>query len=281
MLPRQLWLVAVLPVLITPAIPIAGAQSSRPRHVESLGCLRHAAASGLITDRLTAKELKCWSAIERLAKAVDTRGQPLYPTLLGLWQWAETSGHAIYIEMPPQSSIPTCTAGSFYIEGLDPQGESHIAVIRLYLANIDQAYIGPEARRTDGLIPFEGLRKEERYAEVLGHELAHAADILTSRSRAQMVKEMVEQTNELLLSHHKQYGGQQLGPEIQQRLSQRDYLLEEMEKRAEALEKMVWTELKANQRTKVGKPRAQTIYPSVQGPQACATHSIGGMLWTK
>jgi hypothetical protein len=253
---------------------MVGAQSSRPQPFESLECSGQSRVSGLITDRLTAKRLKQWNAIERLVKAIDTRGQILYPTLLGLWQWAETSGHTIYIEMPTQS--PTCTAGNFYLERLDPQGKSHVAVIRLYLNNTDRADTGPQARRGDGLIPFEGLRKVERYAEVLGHELAHAADILVNFELAQMVEKMVEQTNELLLSHHKQYSGQRLGQEMLKRLNQRDSLLEEIEKRAEALEKMVWAELKANQRTKVGKSKAQTIYPSTHEPQACPAHG-GGM----
>jgi hypothetical protein len=245
MLLRQPLRAAFLSLLFASAFATAAAQPPAPQPGERVGRAAAAPASGLITDRLTARELKRWRAIERLVLAVDAQGQPLRPTLRGLWEWAATSGHAIHIELPSLDRTRTSLAGSFNLEQADPHGKRHRAVIRLCLANIDQAHVGPQAARADGLIPFQGLSREERYAEVLGHELAHAADILSSPARAQMVEEQVEQTNALLLSHNSRYRAQQFGPELQQRLSHRDSLLKELEARAEAVEAVIWRELVA------------------------------------
>src|SRR5262245_59841063 len=122
--------------------------------------------SGLITSRLSFKELDRWKTIERIAFAEDARRQPLHPTLRNLWQWIETSGHAVFVEIMRTTRASTCTAGSFVIERFDPKGEKHIAVIKLNLSSIDQAYVGPESARENGFIPFDGLTKQERNVEV-------------------------------------------------------------------------------------------------------------------
>jgi len=198
------------------------------------------AATGILTDRLSAKQLARWRKIERIVLAVDAQGQILHPVLYALWKWADTSGHAIYIEIrEPYNPLPN-SAGTFQIESLDPTGEHHIAVIRLNLTTIDLAYVGPEVRRPDGLIPFAGLSKEERYAEVLGHELVHAQDILSDPERARLVEEFIEQTNDLILSRIK-------GPEMRQRLLTRYCLLHVLEKYAETVETPIWRELLAGQ----------------------------------
>ncbi|HWQ36190.1 MAG TPA: hypothetical protein VNQ79_25365 [Blastocatellia bacterium] len=214
--------------------------------------------TGILTQRIPARHLAKWQAIERLVFAEDATGQPLHPTLRSLYEWAEASGHAIYIELITESRLSSCTAGNFSIEHFDPQGERHEAAIKLYLANIDQAFIGESAQRTDGLIPFRGLRKEERYAEVLGHELAHAVDILSDLDRVRKVEELVEQTNELLLRYHAQRGGQTLSAEMRRRLSRRDSLLHELERRAESIEARVWRELTSSQPTRGVTPEPIT-----------------------
>lgn len=203
--------------------------------------------SGIRTERISARNLPRWQAIERLVFVENASGQPLHPTLRSLYEWAEASGHSIYIELITESRSSSCTAGNFSIEHFDPKGERHEAVIRLYLANIDQAYIGDTVQRPDGLIPFKGLKKEERYAEVLGHELAHAVDILSDLEKVRKVEEVVEQTNEMLLKFHSQRASNALSPELEKRLSSRDKLLHELEKRAESIETIVWRELTASQ----------------------------------
>lgn len=207
-----------------------------------------AAATGILTDRLSAKQLQRWRRIERIVFAVDAEERALHPVLHGLWKRVETSGHAVYIEIRETSNPVSSAAGNFLIECFDPTGQHHIAVIRLNITTIDQAYIGPDVRRTNGLIPFEGLGKEERYAEVLGHELAHAEDILSNRERARLVEEYIEQTNELILSHHEAIvKGYPLGEEMRQLLLTRDCLLHGLETYAEGVEILIWRELLAGQ----------------------------------
>ena len=150
---------------------------------------QRALPSGLLTDRLSAEQLERWREIERLVLAEDARGGPLYPTLRGLWEWADASGHAIYLELPESSQVSLSIAGMFKIERLDPQGARHVVVIRLYLENIDRARLGPKVARKGGFVPFKKLGKVECYAEVLGHELVHTADILSDPERARLVEE--------------------------------------------------------------------------------------------
>ncbi len=245
MLQRR-FLAAAKLLLLTSLLYLANAQETLPRHKQGLPASKTAEPSGLITTRLDTKELERWKAIERLVFAENLNRQPLHPTLRNLWEWVETSGHAVFIEIVRSSRISTCTAGSFMIEQFDPKGERHIAVIKLNLSNIDQAYVGPDAARTTGFVPFTGLTREERYAEVLGHELAHAAHILTSLERTKMVEYMVEKTNEMLLTRNPRRKSNTLSPELRRKLFQRDELLRELEKQAEAMEYVVWKELHAN-----------------------------------
>jgi hypothetical protein len=214
--------------------------------------LNSAADTNIITDRLTAKDLRRWEAIKRIVFAKDIEGQPLHPTLRGLWEKLERSGHVIYIEMRGMGRAISNTAGVFHIERLDPEGVRHVAIIRLYPDIIDRAYVGPAAG-AEGFIPFQGLSKEERYAEVLGHEMAHAAHILSDPARARMVKEVVQETNELFLSYGRQYGYANVGPELQRRLSLRDALLKELEEPAEAAERLVWREILWSREARNGK----------------------------
>ena len=126
-----------------------------------------------------------------------------------------------------------------------------MAVIGLRPRVIDHAYVGPCTKRPDGLIPFEGLGKEERYAEVLGHELAHAADILLNPERARLVEELVVLTNELLLSPRRQRGASFLiGVELNQRIVDRDCLLQRLETYPEMMETQVWRELRTEQQAR-------------------------------
>jgi hypothetical protein len=141
----------------------------------------------------------------------------------------------------------------FDLEKFDPTGQHHIAVIELRLRAIDQAIVGPDVQCPDGLIPFEGLVKEERYAEVLGHELAHAADVLLNRELARQVEELIEQTNEMLLSPRRRRDVTFFaGAEMDQRIEKRRRLLQRLESYAVAMEARVWRELRATQRARNG-----------------------------
>jgi hypothetical protein len=217
--------------------------------------LNSAPATNIITDRLAGKDLRRWEAIKRIVFAEDIEGQPLHPTLRNLWDRLERSGHVIHIEMRGMGRAISNTAGVFHIERLDPEGLKHMAIIRLYPETIDRAYVGPNAEAPEGFIPFQGLSKEERYAEVLGHEMAHALDILSDLERARMVKEVVQETNELFLSYGKRYGYENVGPEMLRRLTLRDELLKELEEPANAAEMRVWREIRWSREAKTENGR--------------------------
>ena len=203
-------------------------------------------AAGLLTDRLSFKDQQRWNNLENLVFAQTRDGQYLHPTLLNLWEWIETSGHAVYVEFAKSSAELTSTAGQFRIESLDPRGERHIGVIQLNLSNIDSAYVGQEVMRTIGFVPFEKLSRDERYAEVLGHEMAHAADILTSLDKVTKVEEFVQKTNELLLHHRSLKPTEQIARDLMLRLDRRDELLKTLEATADRAEAVVWRELVAS-----------------------------------
>jgi len=227
---------------------LATAQHLWPRGAVGLECPRRAPSSGLLTDRLSAEQIERWGEIERLVLAEDVKGQPLHPTLRGLWEWADASSHAIHLELPESSKVSLPTVGIFKIERLDPQGIRHVVVIRLYLENIDRARLRPKAVRKGGFVPFKKLGKVECYAEVLGHELAHAANILSDPERARLVEEAVEQTNGLILARHRRRDPAPLDPELRQRLIERDRLLKELEAQIVATEATIWRELRAGER---------------------------------
>jgi hypothetical protein len=97
------------------------------------------------------------------------------------------------------------------------------------------------------------LNKEERYAEVLGHELAHAYHILTDLRRAESVRNLVARTNDLLLSYNAYGDTRALGREMRWLLFQRDSLLIKLEAYAEGVEASVWRELIASKKKRGGK----------------------------
>jgi hypothetical protein len=239
---RQLMAVALLLLQTFFSIHLRAQTVLTPPGFGAAGHLS-AESPGIITSRLSPKEMERWKAIERIVFAEDENHQSLLPTLRGMWEWVETSGHTVFIEIIRTNRTSTCTAGNFSIERFDLRGDRHVAVIKLNLTNIDQAYVGPGAARANGFVPFEGLNREERYAEVFGHELAHAIDILTTPESARKVEETVEQTNEMFLRGLPRRRNEFISAELKRRLTSRDVLLRELERRAEAMEYAVWREL--------------------------------------
>ena len=227
--------------------------TARAQTVESSPPPGGAGASGILIERISPKEYQRWEAIKRIVFAEDARGRPLHPTLQSLWGQLDQSGHTVYIELCSTGNAISSLAGAFRIEQLDPLGSRHVAVIRLYPAVIDIACVGPAAARANGFIPFKGLTREERYAEVLGHELAHAVDILNDLTRARRVVEVIEQTNEQFLAQGRQYGYANLKPEMLERIIKRDQLLKELEEPVEAIEMVIWSEIVSNHDPKVRK----------------------------
>jgi len=218
----------------------------------------HTPANKIITDRLTNKDLRRWNAIKQIVFAEDAEGQPLHPTLRGLWEQLERSGHVVYIEMRGAGRAISNTAGVFHLEHFDPEGVRHVAVIRIYPETIDRAHTGPNAAR-EGFVPFQGLSKQERYAEVFGHELAHAVHILSDLTRARMVEEVVQQTNEMFLAYGRRNGYANLEPEMMERIARRDEFLKELEEPAEAAELLIWREI-AWSREARNKNRSRAVF---------------------
>lgn len=206
--------------------------------------------TGLLTSRLSDKDRVRWKAIEQLVFAQAKNGEPWHPVLRELWRWADTSDHIIQVELFDSKSLQSSTAGSFNIERFDPAGRRHVTSLKLYLSNIDQAVIGPQVARANGFMAFEELRKEERYVEVLGHELAHVKYVLNNAMRTHLVHELVEATNDIVLLHARTKPAVLTSPEMKQRLNQRDELLRELETQAETIEEIVWRELVASKKAR-------------------------------
>ena len=208
---------------------------------------------GFNTSRLSRDDLKKWKSIEKIATQKGQNEQSLYPTLHGLWEWAAHSEHTIVVEIV--KGFLSNSAGSISIENYDPACQSHTVTLKLFLNNIDNAFISSTAARKNGFIAFQFLKKEERYAEVLGHELSHARFILKNNLRTRLVNELVEVTNEsILVNAHENITGTST-PFLRDRISQRDALLKELEAEAEANEEVIWNELVGTRSKKVGGRR--------------------------
>jgi len=202
---------------------------------------RSGAATGAIrTDRLSPRQLKTWNQIVEIVMAEDEQGQPLHPTLRGLWDAVDSSGHSVEVELvrPKDSYV----AGRFEVTAVDPEGRSHQARVILNLRAIDKVSTHRDAARPDGFIPFAGLDKQERYAELLGHELAHAAWHLADVERARLAGSR-QSDKEELMRQILAAGSQEERAELMQEASASDRLGRELERVAESAEQQVWSEL--------------------------------------
>ena len=131
-------------------------------------------AGGFRTDRLSQRQIRIWDAVRRVVLATDARGRPMHPNLYGLWSTVGQSGHPVFVELITDKKKCSNQAGECAFEMLDPAGRVYQVRLRLFIPTIDRAYAGEQPSQ-DGIVfvPFSGLSREERYAKVLGHELAH------------------------------------------------------------------------------------------------------------
>ncbi len=199
------------------------------------------AAGGILTDRLSRDDQRTWNSIRKIALAQDRKGQPKHPRLFDLWCRVEPSGHEVHIELIEQGPFYSSQAGKFTIEVLDPNGRRHICAIRLNLSAIRQAYTRTSAIHTDGFVPMLGLGEKERYAEVLGHEMAHAVAILLDRTYLQLYRDLDKEVVEY--EHHlESLDG---GPEhLEEHLNRIKFIQGAIEKPAQAAEAEIWRELR-------------------------------------
>lgn len=193
--------------------------------------------TGIATDRLSNSQLRVWKSIIDVVMATDRKGSYLHPTLFAIYEEVASGGHLVRIEFAPDES--QCRAAEFILERPDPDGFRHVAVIRLNLATIRHAYVPGHARYTNGLIPFAGLRDTERYAEALGHELAHAVSIFQNSELLRVCLQLKKEAAELDMNGLNAESAEQL-----QRLGRIAQLQRELEKPAEAAELHIWRELR-------------------------------------
>ncbi len=196
-------------------------------------------ATGIRTDRLTARQLRIWKEIEKIIQAADKAGRPLHPRLNNLWHRVEESGHTVFIEMMGHRA-PTRIAGTTTLQQANPDGSRKVIAIWLHLWATDNAFADPVVRRSDGLIPFYRLGKFERYAEILGHELTHAVLMLENADYARLSQEYGSVAAELLLV--RQQGGND-GGQIAQQLQRLPSLADRIKKPAQSAELEIWREL--------------------------------------
>ncbi len=208
-----------------------------------------ARSGGLRTDRLSPKQLQAWNRIVAIVMANDGAGQPLHPTLRQLWDAVDTSNHVIHVEMPDRNGRRSYIAGRFAITKVDPEGKAHEGILILNLRAIDRVSTGPGATRGDGFIPFTGLGKSERYAELLGHELAHAVWHLADTERARLAQRLqgeMETEKETVL----RAGGRGSDEQLPERVRVLARLASEVEVPAEAAEVAIWKELQSGRRAR-------------------------------
>jgi hypothetical protein len=233
--------------LLALTLVVCDPQSVQARPEPSRGPGRLSASGGIRTDRLSHKKLKIWNSVVAIVMAKDAAGHSLYPTLRSLWDSVDTSGHAVYVEMHDAGPRPSFIAGRFAITRVDPEGKAHEGVLILNPSAIDNLSTGPAARRANGFIPFEGLGRTERYAELLGHELAHAVWSLADTERARLAQWFQAETKrqaQIVLAARAR--GVPAG--IDRDLAELDRIRRMLEEPAEAAEAAIWRELRAGRR---------------------------------
>jgi hypothetical protein len=237
LVPSMVLVLADLPSAETPQLP-----PTCPAVRAPLG-----APGGLRTERLSRKQLRVWSGIVAIVMAEDPTGHPLHPTLRRLWDSVDTSGHVVYVEMAERKGSPSYIGGRFVVTNVDPTGKSHEAILVMNLRGIDKVSTNPVAARANGFIPFKDLGRIERYAELLGHELAHAVWHFASPERARLGQRLEGELPERMrMVVEAGIGGP--GEELRAQVEELDRLARDVEGPAEAAEEAIWKELRSGQR---------------------------------
>jgi hypothetical protein len=205
---------------------------------------------GLHTERLSPKQLQVWRQIVAIVMAEDGNGHPLHPTLRRLWDAVDGSGHVVYVDMAERRPLSFYLGGRFAITEVDPLGMSHQAVLVLNVRGIDRVPTKPTVARTFGFMPFNDLGRIERYAEVLGHELAHAVWFFADPERPPLGQQLRDQARMVVAARLARPGR-----EPRAWMEELDRLSHELEAPAEAAEEAIWEELRAGQRAQGEKSR--------------------------
>jgi hypothetical protein len=238
-----LWIVALLTV--SPVNRLNAGTPEQPPEESDAENSGTEIPSGIRADRLSERQLNTWRSIQSTVFARDASGRFKHPNLQALWQQAEDSGHVIYIEFCKQPFRWASAAGDFHIEKPYPNRQKRAAVIRLYLSVIDHVQVNCRVEGTLGFIPFLGLRKTERYAEVLGHELSHAVWILADPDLTKLCERPVNADVKTTDCHRQGCDCHPSHIEMRERLIKLESLMGELEMRARATESVIWRELRA------------------------------------
>ena len=283
------WTAVLLGTLLAAA---PGARAQERLHQASTPADRMANVTpGIRTDRLSPRQLRVWKAIEGIVHAKDGSGRPKHKKLHSLWQWTETSGHVIQVELADPKARGDHQAGEFMIEKADPDGQKHLAVIRLCLPVIDEALIRKRVRGANDFVRFEGLGKRERYAEILGHELAHAVWVLGDQNHVRLLEDLNREVEEYDRCRRRAVHGTASDEHGRQVLRRIESLTTEIERPAETAEKEIWQELLESRRGKSevtvtnaagrtpGKALNEVVVPE-QGVLVTSTGLIASLLST-
>jgi hypothetical protein len=155
-----LWITALM---LVSTLDRLMAQTTNEMHEASLVSNSGTDISSFIrTDRLSGKQLHTWQSIRDIVSAKDASGTFKHPKLRELWQKAEESGYAFYIEFRKPSFRYDPAVGEFYTEKSDSSNKKPAAVIWLFLSVIDHVQVDPRIQKKLGFIPFLGLSKTER-----------------------------------------------------------------------------------------------------------------------
>jgi len=187
--------------------------------------------------------------MEQIALARNYAGQPLRPVLYELYSWAKTSPFPIYIEMPKaQGQWPYLAGECLFEEQADTTGTRLSAVtIRLYTTVIDKAPSRVRGLESEqAFVPYEGLRREERYCETLAHELAHVRQSVTDPGFLRMRDRLKSMNDEVLRLQSLRLIPENCKPvtrEMEAIAKQIKVLTANIEGPAVAVERAVWREL--------------------------------------
>jgi hypothetical protein len=229
--------------LVLGALVILSAAYSTSSAAESINGQKTAETGGILKDRLSPRQRQIWQSIEGKILAEHAGGEPIYPALRRLWDGANGSRHQIYIEMPIKYSSLSPEAARFRIEKYDPDTERYAAVIELNLWKIEEAGMWREVARSNGFVPFKGLSTQERYLEVIAHELTHALLWLTDSKYVNLGREYFAEATE----HHRLLTVKMKKADRQAALigcrARLRVLAKEIEEPAEMMEEAIWMEL--------------------------------------
>jgi hypothetical protein len=204
-----------------------------------------AAYAAIRTDRLSPRQVRVWNSIREIVFAKDRANQLLHPRLQELWQSMESCNHLIFIEIGAQATNANTKAGEMVIEKADPSGVQHTVNVQLFLSTIGRAFVEKKlSRGGEQFSPFAGLSREERYAEVLGHEFAHVVRVLEDAHYQALYMELDRELSSYC-SRRNGRNGQDLDQEAQKQLERIELLSNEVERPVVAAEAEIWRELTA------------------------------------